>query len=397
MADEPIRLLLVEDNPADARLLRECIAEAGADQFHVTHAARLAEAVNFLKSDRFDLALLDLSLPDSQSLETVRRIRSEAPHTPIVVLTGLDDESLGTEAVREGAQDYLVKGQVDCRILSRAIKYAIERHLADEALARYRDGLEELVAQRTAALAATNEALQAEISVRVRAEAALESAHRKLTTDRERQRFLLASELHDSIGQELVGLKLTIEQVRAGTKGTLCEAPDRLLSGAVEKCMALIREVRGICYGLYPPALESFGLPPALRQLARDAPAAGTVEFHVPEAVENARFSGEVEIACFRIAQEAVNNAIRHSGASRIDVSLDYTNGILSMSIADNGVGFEMQEVTGKGLGFISMKERAAGAGGRLALISRPGETKLEVLIPTKPRAAAEENSTANP
>jgi len=397
MADRPIRVLLVEDNPADARLLREYLTEPDGQQFHVTHAARLAEAVNFLKSDRFDLALLDLSLPDSQSLETVRRIRSEAPNTPVVVLTGMDDESLGTEAVREGAQDYLVKGQADRRLLVRAIRYALERHLAEEALARYRDSLEELVAQRTAALAATNEALQAEISVRVRAEAALESAHRKLTTDRERQRFLLASELHDSIGQELVGLKLTIEQVRATTRGTLNGAPSRLLGGAVEKCMALIREVRGICYGLYPPALESFGLPPALMQLARDAPAAGTVEFHVPEAVENARFPGEVEIACFRIAQEAVNNAIRHSAAGRITVSLDYKDGILTMAIADNGVGFNMEAVTGKGLGFISMKQRAAGAGGRLAVASRPGKTKIEVLIPTKPRAAEEQDSTTSP
>ena len=396
MADRPIRVLLVEDNPADARLLREYLTEPDGQQFHVTHAARLAEAVNFIKSDRFDLALLDLSLPDSQSLETVRRVRSEAPNTPVVVLTGMDDESLGTEAVREGAQDYLVKGQADRRLLVRAIRYALERHRAEEALARYRDSLEELVAQRTAALAATNEALQAEMSVRVRAEAALESAHRKLTTDRERQRFLLASELHDSIGQELVGLKLTIEQVRATAKGTLSGAPDRLLSGAVEKCMALIREVRGICYGLYPPALESFGLPPALMQLARDAPAAGTVEFHVPEAVENARFPGEVEIACFRIAQEAVNNAIRHSAAGRIDVSLDYKDGILTMAIADNGVGFNMEAVTGKGLGFISMKQRAAGAGGRLAVASRPGETKIEVLIPTKPRAAEEQDSTTS-
>jgi len=394
MADGPIRVLLVEDNPADARLLREHLAEPGTEQFHVTHAACLAEAVRFLKADRFDLALLDLSLPDSQSLETVRRTRGEAPDTPIVVLTGLDDEALGTEAVREGAQDYLVKGQADCRLLSRSIRYALERHRTEQALARYRDSLEELVAQRTAALAATNEALQAEISERVKAEAALESAHRKLTTDRERQRFLLASELHDSIGQELVGLKLTIEQVRAATKETLCEAPDRLLCGAVEKCIALIREVRGICYGLYPPALESFGLAPALRQLARDAPSAGAVELHAPPDLETARFPGDVEIACFRIAQEAVNNAIRHSRATRIDITLDYRDSALSMVIADNGVGFEMEAATGKGLGFISMRERASGAGGKLSIASRRGDTRIEVIIPTSPRPADEQNSS---
>ena len=125
---DPIRILLVEDNPGDALLIREMLRDAGIDHFALTHAVRLDEAVHRLATAPFDVILLDLSLPDGHGLETLSRCKAHASGIAIVVLTGLNDESLALRAVQEGAQDYLVKGNLDSHLLTRAVRYAIERH-----------------------------------------------------------------------------------------------------------------------------------------------------------------------------------------------------------------------------------------------------------------------------
>jgi diguanylate cyclase (GGDEF)-like protein/PAS domain S-box-containing protein len=127
-------LLLVEDNPGDARLLREMLIEAGAHKTELTQAENMSEAEKLLAERLFDIVLIDLGLPDAQGLEAVRRARAAAPRLPLVVLTGLDDESLAAQALQEGAQDYLIKGQIETRGLLRALRYAIERKAMEEAL-----------------------------------------------------------------------------------------------------------------------------------------------------------------------------------------------------------------------------------------------------------------------
>jgi PAS domain S-box-containing protein len=129
-----IKLLLIEDNLGDARLIREALREAGGERFDLQHADRLATGFARLDEGGFQLVLLDLSLPDSHGLDTVARTHAQAPDVPIVVLTGLDDEALALKALETGAQDYLVKGDLDGRALSRAIRYAIERQRGEQAL-----------------------------------------------------------------------------------------------------------------------------------------------------------------------------------------------------------------------------------------------------------------------
>ncbi len=103
-----MEILLVEDNPGDVRLVGELLTEAGAEEFDLTHVERLGEAVQRLREDHFDVVLLDLSLPDSNGLDTVVRLQAAAPHVPIVVLTGLDDDLVGLQAVRGGVEDFLI-------------------------------------------------------------------------------------------------------------------------------------------------------------------------------------------------------------------------------------------------------------------------------------------------
>jgi diguanylate cyclase (GGDEF)-like protein/PAS domain S-box-containing protein len=127
-------LLLVEDNPADIRLLREMFHEQSSHHTELTQVETMGQAEKHLAGAAVDIILLDLGLPDAQGLAAVRRAHAIAPRIPLVVLTGLDDESLAAQALQQGAQDYLIKGQVDARALLRALRYAVERKRMQEEL-----------------------------------------------------------------------------------------------------------------------------------------------------------------------------------------------------------------------------------------------------------------------
>ena len=126
-----MRVLLVEDNDDDALLIRESLSETTLE---IDRAERLSTALTQLARENFDAVLLDLSLPDAWGLDTIRRLRHEVASVPIVVLTGLNDEEIAMRAVEEGAQDYLFKGQTDGHLLARSLRYAIQRHRAEETL-----------------------------------------------------------------------------------------------------------------------------------------------------------------------------------------------------------------------------------------------------------------------
>ena len=137
MTHPPIRILLVEDSPADADLVRRLLERAPFGPFHLATVDRIAKAVELLhNSSDVDLILLDVSLPDSVhgSLDSLHRIKAKSPELPIVLLTGVEDEELATAAVRLGAQDYLQKRQIESSLLGRSIRYALERKQAEVAL-----------------------------------------------------------------------------------------------------------------------------------------------------------------------------------------------------------------------------------------------------------------------
>ncbi|HWA86448.1 MAG TPA: response regulator, partial [Opitutus sp.] len=134
--DEPtFRVLLVEDSPTDAFLVREILATARGSRFTIAHAEELRDALAKLRTATFDVVLLDLGLPDSDGLETFERLHRAAPGVPIMILSGRDDEAMAIAAVHAGAEDYLVKGPGGETGLARAIRYAIERWRAKETIA----------------------------------------------------------------------------------------------------------------------------------------------------------------------------------------------------------------------------------------------------------------------
>jgi PAS domain S-box-containing protein len=129
---DPLSVLLIEDNPGDARLIREMLSAGVGAEFRLEHADLLATGLEQVARCGADVILLDLSLPDAQGLDTLLRLQREAPGVPVVVLTGLADESVAVQAVQAGAQDYLFKGQVSADLLVRSMRYAIERKRAEE-------------------------------------------------------------------------------------------------------------------------------------------------------------------------------------------------------------------------------------------------------------------------
>jgi signal transduction histidine kinase len=156
---QKIKILLIEDNKGDARLIHELLKEIQYFGYTLEWRENLSAGIQAMQKTNLDLLLLDLTLPDSQGLETVLHVLSQTPDVPIVVLTGHDDATLAIKAVAVGAQDYLVKGEVDAKILGRAIHYAIERNKLvmklkenEKSLARYNVELEQRVGERTLAL-----------------------------------------------------------------------------------------------------------------------------------------------------------------------------------------------------------------------------------------------------
>jgi signal transduction histidine kinase len=167
MLPKTMHLLLIEDNPGDATLLRELLDESDLPQIVLEHVDHLSSGLAVLSRGGIDLILLDLTLPDSYGVDTFRQIYRHAPDIPIVVLTGLRDHNTGMQLVASGAQDYLIKGQVDYDSLLRSIRYALGRHQVVTALRQTeallqaeRASLVRQVEERTAALQASNRNLE---------------------------------------------------------------------------------------------------------------------------------------------------------------------------------------------------------------------------------------------
>jgi two-component system sensor histidine kinase/response regulator len=161
MSEQRFTVLLIEDNPGDARLIQELLANGTGDRFDVETADRLGTALVRLRAGGVDALLLDLSLPDSQGWDTFDKVKAQAPSVPIVVLTGLRDEALALRMVQGGAQDFVAKIELNGGVLPRAIRYAIEREKSEQQVRRFNEELEERVRARTAELEAANQELEA--------------------------------------------------------------------------------------------------------------------------------------------------------------------------------------------------------------------------------------------
>ncbi len=348
--NEPIEILLVEDNPADARLVELLLSEAGpSGSFNIVHAERLGEALQRLEESTFGVILLDLSLPDSSGLETVNRMRAATSELPVVVLSGQDDEETALRALQNGAEDYLVKGRGDGELIARSVRYSMQRKSAEATLRQREKQLAELVGRLVAA--------------------------------QEEERRSIAYEIHDGLTQVAIAahqqLQIFAEDHPPGS---------RVESGELDRALSLaqrvVREARHVIEGLRPTALDDFGLAAALRLMVEEF---REEEWEVvyEENLGAKRLTPEAETGLYRVAQEALSNARKHAGTRevRLKLALAKRNAKrkLRLEVEDKGRGFDpraMRRAGGPGerIGLAGMRERVGLLGGELTIESEPGE-----------------------
>lgn len=367
MSSEPIKVLLVEDNLGDARLLYEGLAEALPEQFQMTHARRLSEALEYLWEETCDVVLLDLGLPDSHGLDTLVVMRAQAPGVPIVVLTGFQDEALAVEALKGGAQDYLVKGQVDSKLLGRCMRYAIVRKATEDALLR-----------QGVALARAEE---------------LQRSRQRLIAAQERVRRDIAAQLHDGVREQLLNLKGNLQQLLKGA-GSASETT-KVLSEVVDGLNQVIEQQVGVLSRQLYPSTLSQGLVPTFLSFGDQFKGGPAVEIELDEELvkrEKADRNSvpvEVKLAVYRIAEEALTNAVKHAKAGKVTVWLDAPQeGWLRLAVRDDGQGFDAESAP-RGPGMATMQDYADAVGGECVVHSAPGGgTEVTATLPlTRPGA----------
>jgi len=358
MSNKAVKVLLIEDNPGDVRLIREILAEAKGSPFKLECADRLATGLACLARGGIDVVLLDLGLPDSQGLSTLVKVQAKALTVPVVVLTCLDDEALAVEAVQEGAQDYLVKGQVESNLLARSIRYAIERKRAEEK-ARQLETLKELERLRGQLLANVSHELRTPLATIKGYSTMLLDYDTRLEHDEKLEHLESIDKATDRM-TDLIDNLLDISRLEAG-----------LLK--LEKTPTSILKL--------------------LQEIVADA------QVRAPDhriALELGKRLPMVNINAKRIRQvldNLIDNSIKYSGeGTELTISARRTGQELLVSVTDQGIGIPSDElprifdpmhriiqrltpeVKGAGLGLAICKGLVEAHGGRIWMESEEGK-----------------------
>jgi two-component system sensor histidine kinase UhpB len=474
-----LRVLMLEDAPADAELALAALGAAGFEcEAQVANGRESFERL--FGPERHDVVIADYSLPGYTGLDALALVRRADALLPFILLSGALGEERAVEALRAGATDFVLKGNL--RRLAPAVARALEesrvrrQHLATQqalelserryraivedqseliirmlpdstvtfvnrAYCRYfglqqdqilgRAVLDSMLPENSEALrrnlarvtpqasAYERDALVrdaagaerwmhwsgrgifdsrgqlAEIQSVGRDVTELRRAMDQLATARERlqrlsrrllevqeaERKHLARELHDDIGQGLTALKLNLEALQRGRDGAALTAR---VGEALETTRHTIDRVRQLSLNLRPLQLDDLGLAAALRSHLDRQAVLGRLLPHFEMQEVPARLPAEVETACFRVAQEAINNIVRHAGASSVWLRLFVAGGRLALSVRDDGAGFDVEAAqrraaSGASLGVVSMEERVALAGGTFQIQSAPGQGTVVV------------------
>jgi signal transduction histidine kinase len=388
----PLHGLWVEDNSGDARLLREMFSKEKAGSFELTHVLHLSEALRLLAKGGIDIVLLDMGLPDGHGLDTVRRARAVAPGVPLIVLTGLDDEALAAEAMKEGAQDYLIKGEIENRALPRALRHSIERHRMQLAT----DLVHEEVQARTDELKEVNAQLRAEITARDTAERELRTNNRHLSrSNRDLEDFAYVAS-HD-LKTPLTGINSAAEWLEEDLRDTLSDESRKILGLMRNRINRMDRLLDDLLTYSRAGRTDT-----AVGETNVAAIFEGILEVLGPPAHITVRVEGELPVIVTAGAQlehvlrNLINNSIKHHDKPSGEVVLSgkLVGDVVEFSVRDNGPGIAPQfhgkifelfqtlkrpdEVEGSGMGLAVVKKLVEQQNNRITVHSRGDGTGSE-------------------
>jgi signal transduction histidine kinase len=414
-----INILLVEDNPADADLLEEFLEEADETEWSLVHVERLKDALQLLHEREFDVVLLDLSLPDKQGLPTVVQTHEAAPDLPIVVLTGLNDKVIALEALRQGAQDFLVKGKIDSYVLIRAIRYAIERantltslRHSEEQLQRLNEELERRVTEQTDELRQKNQFLQCEISERQRLEEELRHAlvkEKELSDLKSRIISVVSHEYRTPLATILSSTEL-LEHYGHSWQEDKKQRHFLRIQSSVHHLTRLVNDVLMFSKaeaGKLEFNPVSLDLVEFCRELVDELQMTAGVKHNI-----NFQCLGTHQKACLderllrQILTNLLSNALKYSPeGGKVQFELVFGENILTFRIQDEGIGIPLEDqphlfdafyrssnvgtISGTGLGLAIVKRGVDIHNGQITVESEQGVgTTFTVILPLKSEIA---------
>jgi signal transduction histidine kinase len=356
---------MVEDTPDAADMVALELKRRGL-QPEITRVRDAATMREMLTRKSFDLVLSDYSVLGFSWLAALKLIQEFNPDLPFIVISGAIGEETAVATMRAGANDYLIKGN-----LARLVP-AIQRELREAHNRRE---------QRRARVALAQ------------AKTRLQALSNRMLEIQEAERRRIARELHDEIGQALTAVKIHLNTA----KRRVPEEAAAYLEESIHVTELALAQVRALSLDLRPPQLDDLGLVSALRwQIDRQLGVPGiAVTFYAQPAMP--RLSSDLETACFRVAQEAITNILRHASATEVEMRLTTEGDTLLLSIKDDGTGFDLaaarqRALVGKSIGILGMEERAGLVGGTVEMHSAPGAgTHILVRFPLKLSATVQE------
>lgn len=358
MSQPRLRALVVEDSDNDVALILRELRQGGYAVEHrvVDTAAAMRAALDALE---WDIVLADFSLPAFSGMEALEIVRSRSTDLPFILVSGTMGEETAIAALKAGAGDCIMKSAL------RKLVPSVQRELREAEVRRSKRSADEALYQANRRLHALSS---------------------RMLRIQENERRRLARELHDQIGQALTAIKINLQSLLR-SEG-LGDSPH--IQDGIQIVDATIAQVRDLSLALRPPQLDDLGLTAALRwHLDRQARASG-VQFRFDADPLADNLDADLQAACFRVVQEAVNNALRHAKPGEIRVLLRAEGEELSLIVGDNGAGFDAGAArdavaSGKSLGLVSMEERASLAGGRMECRSAPGKgTEIRAWFPLR-------------
>ncbi|MFL5811524.1 MAG: response regulator [Flavisolibacter sp.] len=459
---ENINVLIVEDNPSDLFLLEQMLLSSRLKIQDIYSAGRLSDAKAILQEKSIGLILLDLTLPDSFGIETFLSLKDKVQKIAVIILTGMADSDLAFEALSQGAQDYLVKGEYNVNLLIKSLEYSIERKRGEErilaseekyrqifykspfpmwinepetscilevndaAIKKYGYSREEFLQltiddiQRsctvetpnaeTAAQLCYHEKKNGEVIVveytgypidyygRIANQAQFNDVTEKKRLERElivqkqqiikavlnaqeKERKNIGAELHDNINQILTAIKISL--------GLALDDPAKnrdLVFRSMNNTSLAIEEIRKLSKALIVPGkIVEVGLIQSIHELIREISAVTRLKIDFNSyGSKDEILNEDQKIMIYRIVQEQLNNIIKHADASITSIELRVTEVLISLTIRDNGKGFDTRAVR-KGIGITNIMSRAELFNGKVKIDSSPGNgCKLEVVMSPK-------------